>query len=282
MTRITPHPLPGLLAVAAFLASGFAGHCEESGHQRMGVERDLDLEVSVESSSGISVDSYGAVTVYRLDTTNSVDLTVDRTWRFGVGLPLQVRMISGADWLPPVALGVGDLESCLSYSFRGGDARFSIRADVSLPTGAWQPGAESVGLPALGSGRIGLGLSASASLIADPVVLGASAAWRLGLPRADGLDGAWSPGSASLCVTVTELLNSVVGYTLGVSQRLSLPGIGVPGASASYDANGFIELFLAWMDVSVRVGLAGRLLVGGAPVSLSVTAGYAWRKERTS
>jgi len=267
-----------LAAVLLFVLSG-AG-AQTTDHQRIGVERMTVWEASVEAGLSFRDTVFGATDLLSVDQYLAVDLLLDRTWSLGCSLPFAVELAVGDDAPVSAGSGIGDLGVTAGWTGRVADLRLSGSASLSCPTGAWGnvPGGP---LPA-GSGRWSLGLGASASAILDPVVLGLGLSYELGLPRPGRYAPSWQPGIFGLGLSVTEVLNDAIGYTIRLSQSLMLPevyaGFAEPGDSG-YSTRASFELFHYGNDATVRIGFSKSLGADAGPGSVSVSYSCSFRSK---
>jgi hypothetical protein len=165
---------------------------------------------------------------------------------------------------------------------RVADTRVSAALRATAPTGQWNGYAGAEGVLTPGSGRWSVGTALSASMILDPIVLGASFAYGVGLPRAERFAMTWRPGDTSLSLSVTEVLNDKVGYTLKAMQSASLPELRYDGYSLdsfSYAASASIELWYSDGDAQARFGVSKSVTSPDAPARLYAALSYTLRSE---
>jgi hypothetical protein len=206
-----------------------------------------------------------------------------RAWTASAYLPLAAEFAVGDDARRPAAAGLGDIELAAGWTGRVSDTRLSASVRGSAPTGEWNPYAAAEGALVPGSGRWTVGAALSASRILDPVVLGAALSYDLGLPRADRFSTSWRPGDFSLSLSVSEVLNDSVGYTLKAVQSASLPEVR-DGAylldGFSYAAQASLELWYSSGDVSSRFGLSKGVTNPDMPARLYAALSYTLRSEK--
>ncbi len=228
-------------------------------------------------------DAYDSFDYLSVDSYASVDLLVLKRWTTSLYVPVLTQFTIGDDARKAVMAGVGDLELAAGWTGRIADMRVSASLKVAAPTGQWSDYAMAEGILAPGSGRWSIGTALSASMILDPVVLGATFAYDIGLPRTERFSTSWRPGNMSLSLSVTEVLNDAVGYTLKAVQSASLPEQRDDGYSLdsfSYTAIASIELWYSDGDASVRFGVSKSVTNPGAPARLYAALSYALRSEK--
>ena len=238
-----------ILLIVIYIAAGLSAQTSE--HQRIGVELPRSWELGLELDTSLRYLDYSTLSLFMFEPALSLDLVLDRTWALGVVLPVSLRLPAGQDAARYLALGLGDPTLALGWLGRLGDARLSVGLRASAPLGESSPYAEAEGAVLTGAGRWQVGVYGSASWIMDPAVLGLSLAYLVGLPRAELVGYSWQPGQASLGLSVTEVLNSWLGYSLRLSQQLSLPtvyGASWDPADLAYGVSLSFELWLAKDD----------------------------------
>lgn len=256
---------------------------QSSDHQRIGVERKNAWELGIEAGCGGRHESYGGIDYFLGDSYLSIDLLADRAWTASLYLPLSSRFIIGDGIQRTVAVAFGDFRLSAGWTGRIDDTRVSASLNVTLPTGQWSDYASAEGVLAPGSGRWSVGTALSASMILDPVVLGAAFIYDLGLPRAERYSTTWRPGDMSLSLSVTEVLNDRVGYSLKAVQSVSLPELS-EGAysldSFSYGALASIEFWYSDGDAAARFGISKSVTIPEEPARLYAALSYALRSEK--
>lgn len=270
------------LAMISTMVTMPAG-AQTSEHQRIGVERLTDWELGFELGSGMTREAYDSIDYLFVESYASIDALVAKSWTASLYVPLSNQCAIGGDVQRTAMAGLGDIEVTAGWTGRLADTRVSASLHVSIPTGEWNPYAAAEGRLVPGSGRWSVGTAFSASRILDPVVLGAVFSYDVGLSRVERFATSWRPGDMTLSLSVTEVLNDLVGYTLKATQRASLPEVR-DGAydpdSFSYAASASIELWYSDGDVSTRFGLTKSVTSIESPARLYATLSYALRSEK--
>jgi len=254
-----------------------------SEHQRIGVERKTDWELGFELGGAMTGDAYAAVDYLSVDGYASVEVLLARTWTASLYAPVSSRLAVGDGVRRAAAAGLGDLELSAGWAGRRADSRLSAALRVTAPTGEWNGYAATVGVLTPGSGRWSVGATLSAAMLLDPVALGASFAYDVGLPRAERFAMTWRPGDMSLSLSATEVLNDRVGYTVKAAQSASLPELdgGEPSLdSFAYAARASIELWYSDGDAQARFGVSKSLTDPDSPALLYAALSYTLRSER--
>ena len=256
---------------------------QTSEHQRIGVERKTDWELGFELGSGMTSEAYDSIDYLFVDSYASVDMALAKRWTASLYAPLSSRFIIGDGVSRVATAGLGDLEVSAGWTGRVADTRVSASLRATAPTGQWSDYASAEGILAPGSGRWSVGTALSASVILDPVVLGAAFAYDVGLPRAERFATTWRPGDMSLSLSVTEVLNDKVGYTLKAMQSASLPERR-DGAysfdSFSYAASALLEFWYSDGDASARFGVSKSVTSPDSPARLYAALSYTLRSEK--
>lgn len=247
---------------------------QTSAHQRIGVEPDDTLELSLEAGYSLQHQSRAGLDVFMLQGDLAAELLLRRSWFAAIQLPLVGRLVIGRDANRFNQLGIGDIGLQAGWLSRVGDTRTNLGLSLSLPTGVWQPYAEQEGWLLTGSGRWQVGIQGGLGWIIDPVVLGLVLAYEVGLPRVELVGNSWQPGRLHLGLSVTEVLNTKAGYSLKLGQQIVLPAIQGNAWHPDdfyYTASLAFQLWLTINNGSWRLGLAKNLteLAGPATVSLS-------------
>lgn len=275
---------PNIAIIAALLSLlSIPTWAQISTHQRIGVERKTDWELGFELGSAMTHDAYDSIDYLSVDSYASVDLLVLKRWTASVYVPVSTQFAIGDDARKAVMAGVGDLELAAGWTGRIADTRVSASLQVAAPTGQWSDYAMAEGVLVTGSGRWSIGTALSASMILDPVVLGATFAYDVGLPRTERFSTSWRPGDMSLSLSITEVLNDRVGYSLKAVQSAALPELHDGSYnldSFSYAAVASIELWYSDGDVSLRFGVSKSATNPGAPARLYAAVSYALRSEK--
>lgn len=276
----------GIAALAALISlMPMPLEAQTSEHQRIGVERKTDWELGFELGSGMTAEAYDAVDYLFVDSYASIDMILGKRWVASLNVPLSSRFIIGDGVQKPVTAGIGDLELAAGWMDRIADTRVSAALRVVVPTGQWSDYAGAEGVLTPGSGRWSVGTALSASMILDPVVLGAAFAYDLGLPRAERYSTTWRPGDMSLSLSVTEVLNDRVGYSLKAAQSVALPELrdGTSRSdSFSYAASASIEFWYSDGDASARFGISKSVTSPELPARLYAALSYALLSEKTN
>lgn len=253
---------------------------QTSDHQRVGVEKKTNWDAGVETGVSISFDEGYEEKTLNANSFLSLDFSLERTWLIGLYIPLNIETVSYQESGTTTASGIGDLDLYLGYSGRVKDIRYNIIANIGFPTG--NPYYISDGPLVTGSGRWTLGLTASSSIIFDPVLLGLSLGYNMGLEKEERFGRSWDPGTFSMSIGITEVLNDSIGYSLRLQHSLSLPLI-YEGYSDSYDYSyrirGAIEVFYNKKYWSIRSGLSKNLNNWSEPVSFSVSCSFNFDSE---
>ncbi len=272
-----------LLLVSISSLAAISVNAQSSEHQRIGVERKTGWELGFELGGGMKHKAYDAVDYFFVDSYASIDALLSRKWTASLYIPLSCRLIIGQDVKKLFMTGLGDIELSAGWTGRIADTRVSASLRASAPTGQWSDYASAEGFLAPGYGRWTIGGALSASRILDPVVLGAAFSYDVGLPRADRFSTTWRPGDMSLSLSVTEVLNDAVGYTLKATQNAELPEIS-RGAysmdSFAYAASASIELWYSDGDASARFGIAKSITDPYEPARLYAALAYTLRSEK--
>lgn len=227
-----------------------------SDHQRIGVEPDAVYELSMDASSSLSLYSQNGSDIFFLDSSLSAEFSIDRVWAAGITIPFAMRMLEAYGGTVSSDFGLGDAGLSGRYSSRIGDVRYSVSADLGIPTGRWEPYELPGGNVSFGSGRWTLGAGLSASVIKDPVVLGVSVSYSMGLPRSERYGYSWEPGSFSLGLILTEILNDSIGYSLRLAQSLSLPTVyegAIGSQGCTYSASLMLGIFYQRDDWTLSI-----------------------------
>lgn len=256
---------------------------QASDHQRIGVERKTAWELGVETGSGVTHEAYGGIDLFVVDSYLSIDVLVARAWTASVYLPLATEFAIGDDVRRLVVAGLGDIELAAGWTGRVSDTRLSASLRGSGPTGEWDQYAAAEGILTPGSGRWTVGAALSASRILDPVVLGASFIYNVGLPRDDRFAATWRPGDMSLSLSITEVLNDRVGYVLKAVQSASLPELRDGYSSLdsfSYAASASIECWYSDGDAAARFGVSKSITNSDVPARLYAALLYTLRSEK--
>jgi len=270
-----------LLVMAMAIPLAAVGQATE--HQRIGVEKQTAWELTVESGTALRAYAVGELDAFLVEAYAALELLLSRTWSMSATMPLSARVLAGSDVSSPAASGIGDASLSLGWTGRAGDSRLGITATVVGPTGAWEPYEVPGGPLATGSGRWSAGLSVSAARILDPVVLGLNLGYTAGLPRAERFGTSWEPGTVSLGLGVTEVLNDSVGYSIRLGQSLVLPTV-VDGVAdidgLSYGVKASLELFVTKDDFTARIGFTKGLGTDAGPGTVSLTLSYRFEPRK--
>ncbi len=276
-------PIGVLLIIWTSSLAAISANAQASEHQRIGVERKTDWELGFELGSGMKREAYESADYFFVDSYASIDALLSRKWTASLYVPISSQFIVGDDVGKPAMVGLGDIEISAGWTGRIADTRVFASLRASAPTGRWSDYAGAEGYLMPGSGRWSIGAAMSASRILDPVVLGASFAYDVGLPRDERFSTTWRPGDMSLSLSVTEVLNDAVGYALKATQNAELPEIR-DGAysldSFTYAASASIELWYSDGDASARFGISKSVTDPDAPARLYASLAYALRSEK--
>jgi hypothetical protein len=255
-----------------------------SEHQRLAVEAAVNWEADIEWTNSLSVDSYVAGALPDLQSSLALSLLVDRKWSLGLEVPvyvLQQPEVAQAWLIVP-----GDVSASAGWTGRSAAHRLRGNLGVTGPSGIWLGGQEVPGVVAGGSGRWTVGLSGGVSRIMDPLVLGASLSWQVGLPRPERWDRTWRPGDFALGLTLTEVFNEHVSWSAVLTQSVLFPEIpwgSMPGsvsvAAVSYDASAVVRVTVQRGSSSVGVGVSKGLVYTDEPASIEFSAGYMFRQK---
>ena len=271
-----------LIAFLMAMGSTISIGAQTSGHQRIGVERKTDWEFGFELGNGMTYEVYDSSDYFTVDSYASIDMVIVKSWTASFYAPLSANLVIGDDVWKAAMVGLGDIELSAGWTNRIADTRVSASLRTTVPTGEWNPYAAAEGVLTPGSGRWSVGMALSVSRIIDPVVLGAAFAWDVGLPRAERFSTTWRPGDMSFSLSVTEVLNDRVGYSLKALQSASLPELRNDGYSLdsfSYTASMSIELWYSDGDASARFGVSKSVTSSDAPARLYVALLYTLRSE---
>jgi hypothetical protein len=227
---------------------------------------------------------YNSVDYFIVESYASVDMTLAKSWTASFYAPLSSRFVIGDGVRNAVTAGLGDFEFSAGWMGRIADSRVAASLRATAPIGQWSDYASAEGILVPGSGRWFVGTALSASMILDPVVLGAAFAYDVGLPRAERFATTWRPGDMSLSLSLTEVLNDKVGYTLKAMQSASLPELRYDGycslGSFSYAASASIELWYSDGNASARFGVAKSVTSPDSPARLYAVLSYTLRSEK--
>lgn len=269
------------LVCAAFASLSIIGvWAQTSEHQRIGVERKTVWEASVEAGSSFYDNVFQATDSFGADCYVALDVLLDKTWSCGVSVPATMEWMVGNSVRYPFGFGLGDVSLSGGWTGRVRDTRLGLAASITVPTGT--RAAIPSGPLAIGSGRWSAGLNASASVILDPVVVGVGLSYDLGFPRRERFGCAWEPGSVGFGLSVTEILNDSIGYSIRLSQNFSLPtvyaGVAEPDG-VSYSTRASFELFYSKNDQVIRVGFSKGLSADAGPGIVSLSYSYSLRSR---
>jgi len=256
---------------------------QTSEHQRIGVERKTEWELGLELGSGVTREAYESIDYFMVDSYASLDMIIIKSWTASITLPVSSQFAHGDEARRLAMAGLGDIDLSAGWTGRVSDTRLSVSVRGSAPTGAWNPYAAAEGVLAPGSGRWTIGAAMSASRILDPVVLGASFAYDVGLPRAERFSTTLRPGDMALSLSITEVLNDKVGYTLKAAQSALLPELRDGACSLdsfSYAASASIELWYSDGDAAARFGVSKSVTSPDAPARLYAALSYTLRSEK--
>lgn len=259
------------LLITAMLVLAVNVHSQVSDHQRIGVEKETHWSVGMDVSSSLTTYETQAGTLYDLDEQVSMDFVLQKTWSFSATVPMRVNVLYDL-YKTPLSMDIGDIDVSLGYTGRIKDIRCSLRTSILLPTG--NAYAIPEGAMVTGGGRWCLGVNASASFILDPVLLGIGFGYQLGLPRKERFGSSWNPGDFTIGLSVAEVLNDAMGYSLRLTQTLSIPtsheGVSL-GKGLDYQAGGAVEFFFSKKNWSVRVGFSKSITSILQPASVSLS-----------
>ncbi|HOX92621.1 MAG TPA: hypothetical protein PLC54_06835 [Spirochaetales bacterium] len=244
------------------------------------MEQKTQWEASIEAGFSFCDTVFRRADNFGMDCFVALDLLLDRTWSYGLSIPVAMALLVGNEVPTLFGIGLGDLCIAVGWTGRVRDTRLGLSATITTPTG--NTGSIPDGLLAVGSGRWFAGLNASASVILDPVVLGMGLSYELGFLRPERFGYTWEPGTIGFGLSVTEILNDSIGYSIRLMQNLGLPtvyaGVAEPD-DLSYSAIAFFEFFYSKNNQSLRLGFSKGLGAGAGAGLVSFSYSYTVRSR---
>lgn len=274
-----------LLVIVILFFSPIISAQETSDNQRIGHEDKTEWELSAGADTSVYAQSGKQTCLFYGTLQGSVSLTLEKTWLCSITVPLSLQYIQGEYVRYPFTWNPGDSTVTAGWMGRVSNMRFQASAICTIPTGTAQPSYPEGSTLVTGSGQWSLGLFGRVSWIIDPVVAGVSLAYFVGLPKQERYGASWSPCTLSLKTSVTEVLNSLLGYTVVLGQTIKAPDI-LNGKQETipwlYSAS--LEAYL-WFGTQNTYWTFGALKTITSIMSpLIITAGftYTWRSKNKS
>ena len=255
---------------------------ETSENQRIGNEAKTTWEFSACADTSAYAQSGATTSLFFGTVQTNLDLTLQRVWSFSVSFPVSMQYLQGESVRYPVTWNPGDLTIAAGWMGRVSNLRIQTSVLCTAPTGPSVASYPEGSVLVTGSGRWTTGLAGSCSWIIDPVVLGISLAYFIGLPKQEQYGLTWSPCTISLKASITEVLNSSLGYTVRLGQTVKAPDIlnGYPNVepwfySAGLEAN----VWLGSTTTRWTLGAQQSLTNFTSPLVLTAGFTYTWRSK---
>lgn len=261
-----------LLGIIALLFSSFVSiSAQTSDHQRIGVERKTQLEVSI----GLDLEVFPLTTIHGkgvgLDSAVVFEAFIQRKYSLAINLPLALWL--GTDRLSPPfsACAFGDPMVEAGYTARYRDYRLSAFFSYRHPSGIWNPYEAVVKGLYSGDGYPTFTGGISAIRFLDPIIMGARIQARTTLERKEIEGGSVRPLDVSLGLSFSNAINGSVAVSLALNQAVALPprlnGTPVyPGVD--YTSDVYFELCFTEQDWIIRLGASKSVFESSNPAKI--------------
>jgi hypothetical protein len=174
----------------------------------------------------------------------------------------------------------GDLQLAYEYTKKIKFVNLFLGSELTIPVAASSEYAAREGVFTVGSGRWGIGFSAAASGIRDPIVWSAAFKYDIGLPKIERFYTSWRPGDMQLSASILKLANDRFGFSLGLYQNILLPQInGGKWKSNDFSTATFLRLetVILFKKDYAKVSADIYTFPVGHPVAIGILYGHTFK-----
>jgi len=119
--------------------------------------------------------------------------------------------------------------------------------------------------------------------VRDPVVWYGEIKYDVGLPKNERYGTTWLPGIIQVTLGITDLVNEMFGFSLGLQQQVVLPkmlnGASVPD-SLTYTCNVQLEIFVLFERDYFRTAITASAYPLNKPNIFTITYGHVFKKKK--
>jgi hypothetical protein len=176
-----------------------------------------------------------------------------------------------------------DISLSYEYIKQIGHYNFYFGPQFSMPLGITNEYSLREGILITGAGRYMAGGTFAVTGVRDPVVWSGEIKYDIGLPKQERYGTTWLPGIIQVTFGVTDLLNDMFGFSLGLQQQVILPkilnGASVPD-SLTFASNCQLEIFVLFERYYLRAAFTASAYPLNRPHIFTVTYGHVFKKKK--